>query len=181
MLFGGKNMERKILVIAAVIIMLLMISAPVTAVVTPPTTIKDALLKGIWTAIMDLQKQITALTNKVDTIQSTPGPQGLQGPPGPKGDVGPQGPPGQSTMNGVTFISCNRGDSNFICSNPKGIDCQCEFTCPSGTYLIEQAYRIEDMSGTSVMDRKTSQTTFLFFIDHFAPEPLDEYAWALCA
>ena len=71
-----------------------MISAPVTAVVTPPTTIKDALLKDIWTAIMDLQKQITALTTKVDNIELTPGPQAEQGPPGPQGDVVSRGLPG---------------------------------------------------------------------------------------
>jgi hypothetical protein len=170
-------MKRKILVIAAVIIMLLMISAPVTAVVTPPTTIKDALLKGIWTAIMDLQKQITALADKVNTIQSTPGPQG---PPGPKGDVGPQGPPGQSTMNGVTVISCNRGDSNFICDSGD-IKCHCDFTCPSGTYIIETVMFINSVPYPIFSDRTLSDDQLQFPDELAPPGGLSEKAWAMCA
>jgi len=76
------------LVIVVVAMMLFLMTIPVSAVVTPPTTVKDALLKGIWGAIMDLQNQITTLTAKVNKIQSTPGPQGPIGPTGPKGDTG---------------------------------------------------------------------------------------------
>jgi hypothetical protein len=88
-------------------------------------------------------------------------------------------------MNGVTVISRNRGDSNFVCSNPRGIDCRCEFTCPSGTYIIELGYWISSgyggASGTQIFNRKTSEFIFEFFIDDYAPEPMDEYAWVLCA
>ena len=68
-------MKKRILVIFVVIIMILMMVAPVSAVVKPPTTVKDALLKGIWGAIMDLQNQITALTQRVDNIQTSPIPE----------------------------------------------------------------------------------------------------------
>jgi hypothetical protein len=62
----------KLLAIVVVFMVLLLMTTPVSAVVTPPTTVKDALLKGIWGAIMDLQKQITVLTQKVDNIQTMP-------------------------------------------------------------------------------------------------------------
>ena len=68
-------MKKRILMIVVVIIMLLMLAAPVSAVVKPPVTVKDALLKGIWGAIMDLQKQIDALTQRVDTIENSPMPE----------------------------------------------------------------------------------------------------------
>lgn len=68
-------MTKKILVIVIVVIALLLMATPVSAVVKPPTTVKDALLKGIWGAIMDLQNQITALTKKVDGIQTNPMPE----------------------------------------------------------------------------------------------------------
>jgi hypothetical protein len=68
-------MKKRIFVIVVVIMMLLLMATPVSAVVTPPTTVKDALLKGIWGAIMDLQKQITALTQRVDNIQTSPMPE----------------------------------------------------------------------------------------------------------
>jgi hypothetical protein len=65
----------RILAIVVVFMMLLLMTTPVSAVVTPPTTVKDALLKGIWGAIMDLQKQITALTQRVDAIENSPIPE----------------------------------------------------------------------------------------------------------
>lgn len=80
-------MNKKLLYIGITLIIVGMIIAPVTAIVTPPTTIKDALLKGIWTAIMDLQ-------NQIKTIQLKPGPQGIQGPPGPTGAAGAAGATG---------------------------------------------------------------------------------------
>jgi len=68
-------MKKRILVIVVIIIMLVMMAAPVSAVVKPPTTVKDALFKGVWGAIMDLQNQITALTQRVDTIENSPMPE----------------------------------------------------------------------------------------------------------
>jgi hypothetical protein len=68
-------MKKWFLVIVVIIIMLLMMVTPVSAVVKPPTIVKDALLKGIWGAIMDLQNQITALTKKVDGIKPSPMPE----------------------------------------------------------------------------------------------------------
>ena len=68
-------MTKKILVIIIVVIALLLMATPVSAVVKPPTTVKDALLKGIWGAIMDLQNQITALTQRVDAIRTSPMPE----------------------------------------------------------------------------------------------------------
>jgi hypothetical protein len=68
-------MAKKILVIVVVIIALLMMAAPVSAVVKPPTTVKDALFKGVWGAIMDLQNQIDALTQRVDNFQTNPIPE----------------------------------------------------------------------------------------------------------
>ena len=55
--------------------MLLLMATPVSAVVKPPTTVKDALFKGVWGAIMDLQNQITALTQRVDGIETSPMPE----------------------------------------------------------------------------------------------------------
>ena len=73
---GDRNMAKtRLLVIVIVIIALLLMTTQVSAVVTPPTTVKDALLKGIWGAIMNLQKQITALTQRVDTIENSPVPE----------------------------------------------------------------------------------------------------------
>jgi hypothetical protein len=67
--------KTRLLVISVVIIMLLLMTVPVSAVVKPPVTVKDALLKGIWGAIMDLQNQIDALTKRVDAIQTSPMPE----------------------------------------------------------------------------------------------------------
>jgi hypothetical protein len=73
---GDRKMAKKrILVIVIVIIALLLMTTPVSAIVKPPTTIKDSLLKGIWSAIIDLQNQITALTQRVDAIQTSPIPE----------------------------------------------------------------------------------------------------------
>ena len=68
-------MAKKWILVIVVIIMLLLMATPVSAVVKPPVTVKDALLKGIWGAIMDLQNQITALTQRVDAIQTNPIPE----------------------------------------------------------------------------------------------------------
>jgi hypothetical protein len=92
-----KKMNKKLLYIGITILIVGMIIAPVAAIVTPPTTIKDALFRGIWTAIMDLQ-------NQIKNIQLKPGPQGIQGPPGPagaKGPTGTQGPAGAAGAAGA--------------------------------------------------------------------------------
>jgi hypothetical protein len=68
-------MKKRFLVIVIVMIMLLLMATPVSAVVKPPTTVKDALFKGVWGAIMDLQKQIDALTQRVDNIKTNPMPE----------------------------------------------------------------------------------------------------------
>ena len=60
--------------VIVVVIMLLLMTTPVSAVVKSPVAVKDALLKGIWGAIMDLQNQITTLTQRVDKIQTSPMP-----------------------------------------------------------------------------------------------------------
>jgi hypothetical protein len=52
-------MNKKLLYIGITLLIVGMMIAPVSAIVTPPTTFKDIFFKGIWTAIMDLQKQIT--------------------------------------------------------------------------------------------------------------------------
>ena len=68
-------MGKKMVLVIVVVIMLLLMTTPVSAVVKSPVAVKDALLKGIWSAIMDLQNQITALTKKVDNIKTTPMPE----------------------------------------------------------------------------------------------------------
>ena len=67
-------MGKKMVLVIVVVIMLLLMTTPVSAVVKSPVAVKDALLKGIWSAIMDLQNQITALTQRVDKIQTSPMP-----------------------------------------------------------------------------------------------------------
>jgi len=61
-------MNKKLITIGITLLIVGMIIAPVSAIVTPPTTFKDAFFKGLWTAVLDLQNQITALTTKVNTI-----------------------------------------------------------------------------------------------------------------
>ena len=74
-------MNKKLLYIGITLLIVGMMIAPVSAIVTPPTTFKDIFFKGIWTAIMDLQKQIT-------NIKTTPGPTGPTGAQGPTGKDG---------------------------------------------------------------------------------------------
>jgi len=164
-------MKKRILVIVVVIIMLLMMSTTVTAVVTPPTTFKDALFKGIWIAIMDLQNQMTALTQKVNTIQSTPGPagsQGLQGPVGADGAQGLQGPAGKDGAPGSagTCIGCSCPSGQFVtgfdsnggvvcASTTIKISCNnmmsgCTATCPWGTVKPESIWSEPNNFGVSI-------------------------------
>jgi hypothetical protein len=67
----GEKDEQKLPFIEITLLIVGMIIASASAIVTPPTTIKDALFKGLWTAIMDLQNQITALTTKVNSIPAS--------------------------------------------------------------------------------------------------------------
>jgi hypothetical protein len=85
---GGK-MRRSILAICIAVVVIALVVAPAAARVTAPTNIKDAFLKGIWTALLDLQKQIDDLALKIKAI-----PKGDTGPPGPTGPAGSQGPAG---------------------------------------------------------------------------------------
>ena len=110
-------MKKRILVIVVVIIMLVMMAAPVSAVVKPPVAVKDALLKGIWGAIMDLQNQITALTKRVDDIQLTPGPQG---PRGADGAVGPQGIQG---LTGTCSCAISLEEFNALEARVAALEC----------------------------------------------------------
>ena len=90
-------MNKKIIYLTAAVLIVLLGASAVTAIVTPPNGIKDTNLKGIWVAIMDLQKQIT-------NIQLIPGPRGEQGPqgePGPQGEQGPQGNQGPAGADGA--------------------------------------------------------------------------------
>jgi len=80
-------MNKKLLYIGITLLIVGMMIAPVSAIVTMPTTFKDIFFKGIWTAIMDLQKQIT-------NIKTTPGPTGPTGPTGAQGPMGPAGKDG---------------------------------------------------------------------------------------
>ena len=122
-------MNKKLIFIGITLLIVGMIIAPVSAIVTQPTTIKDALFKGIWAAVMDLQNQITALTTKVNNIQSKPGPTG---PPGPAGAVGPQGPSGSTGPAGTCkggscpsgqFVTGFDSVGNLICSSLPGTPC----------------------------------------------------------
>ena len=81
-----KKMKRSILAVCIAVVVIALVVAPVAARVTAPTNIKDALLKGIWNALLDLQKQIDDLALKIKAI--------------PKGDTGPPGPPGPAGANG---------------------------------------------------------------------------------
>ena len=62
-------MRRSILALCIAIVVIAMVVAPAAARVTAPTNLKDALLKGIWNALLDLQKQIDDLTKRVNNIQ----------------------------------------------------------------------------------------------------------------
>ena len=88
-------MNKKLITIGITLLIVGMIIAPVSAIVTPPTTFKDAFFKGLWTAVLDLQKQIT-------NIQLKPGPPGPTGPPGPAGAQGSQGLAGVNGKDGAT-------------------------------------------------------------------------------
>jgi hypothetical protein len=62
-------MRRSILAVCSAVVVIAMVVAPAAARVTAPTNIKDALFKGIWNALLDLQKQIDDLTKRVNNIQ----------------------------------------------------------------------------------------------------------------
>jgi hypothetical protein len=91
-------MNRKLLTIAIALVILAIVVAPVAATMPPKCPLPPAKpYDSIWTLMQDLQKQITTLTTKVNTIQLTPGPRGPTGPKGDTGVAGPQGPAGTCT------------------------------------------------------------------------------------
>jgi hypothetical protein len=66
----GEKMRRSILTVCIAVVVIALVVAPAAARVTAPTNIKDALLKGIWTALLDLQKQIDDLSKKINDLQA---------------------------------------------------------------------------------------------------------------
>lgn len=56
------------------------------------TTVPHTFTSGTTAKASEVNANFQALTNAINNIQLTPGPQGLQGPAGPTGATGPQGP-----------------------------------------------------------------------------------------
>jgi hypothetical protein len=118
-------MNKKLLTIAIAMVILAIIIAPAAATLPSTSPLPAGKpYESIWTLLLDLQKQITTLTTKVNTIQLTPGPQGPQGPTGPKGDTGAQGPQGPAGT--CTNCMCPSGQvvtgfnaaGNLVCIVP---------------------------------------------------------------
>jgi len=81
---------------------------PAAAVVTPPSKTVGQPFQDIWTAITDLQNQISGMSG-IPGAQGPPGPAGPQGPPGPKGDTGATGPRGPQGLKGETGAAGSQG------------------------------------------------------------------------
>ena len=58
----------------------------------------------LWDAIRGLRNGLRSLTERVDTLVLTPGPQGPTGATGTQGPTGPQGPAGQDGAPGATGL-----------------------------------------------------------------------------
>ena len=70
-------MNKKILYLTLAVVLIVLGPSMATAIITPPSNMKDPSLSKIWGALIDLQNQITALKNQVANI-----PAGKQGPAG---------------------------------------------------------------------------------------------------
>jgi hypothetical protein len=142
-------MTKKIFIVLIIAVVIAMLIVPTSAVKPIPTPDPH---DAIWVAINDITSQITALTQKVNNIQLTPGPQG---PPGPQGERGSQGEPGVSgPVLEYYWIQANvpQGSSVFVCChNDDPILSVSPFSrVPSGDLVLHPTLFYSDVySGTT--------------------------------
>jgi hypothetical protein len=113
-----REMNKKLLTIAIAMVIVAIIIAPVGATLPAKCPLPSGQpYNKIWDLIQDLQGQITALSQKVNKIQLTPGPKGPKGDTGPKGPAGAQGPigpTGPAGAQGSAGATVHFGDPQLI-------------------------------------------------------------------
>lgn len=96
-------MKKGIFLVISVVLVFSMLVGPSSALLPEKSPIPPGNpFNTIWTLFQDLQTQITALQDQVNTIELTPGPQGEKGDTGAQGPQGEVGPAGETGATGAT-------------------------------------------------------------------------------